>query len=169
MLAADHPLDLGMKDRRVEETLRDLVVEQTVSVERERRVVPYRIIDVQPDEPAEQQVVVELLHEQPLAANAVDHLQQRSPEQSFGRDRGSTDLRVARLEHRVEVPEQPVDELAQGPDRVVLGHPVLDRDLSKHSKLLHVRTAHRRIRSKSISSDHRTMRNFVRQTFSTGC
>ncbi len=39
--------------------------------------MPNRIIRVEADEPAEQQVVVELLDQHPLRANTVDRLQQQ--------------------------------------------------------------------------------------------
>ena len=52
------------------------VREQPVAMLGKRRGMPDRVIHIQPDEPPEQQVVVELFHEQPLAPHRVEHLQQ---------------------------------------------------------------------------------------------
>jgi hypothetical protein len=47
---------------RRQELGRDVALEQAVAVGRERGRVPHRIVDPQPHEPTEQQVVVQLLH-----------------------------------------------------------------------------------------------------------
>ena len=46
----------------------------------------------QADQPAEQQVVAELLNQHPLGANAVDRLQQQGQQQLFWRNRGAAAL-----------------------------------------------------------------------------
>lgn len=50
------------------------------------RVVPNRILDRQAYEPLEQQVVRDLLDQLPLAADAVQHLQQHRPHQFLRHD-----------------------------------------------------------------------------------
>ena len=50
-------------------------------------MVPDGIVDAEPDEPAEQQVVVDLLHQLPLGAHRVERLQQRGAQQTLRRDR----------------------------------------------------------------------------------
>lgn len=45
--------------------------------------MPDRLIGGKAHEPAEQQVVLELLHEHPLAADGIQHLQQQRPQQPF--------------------------------------------------------------------------------------
>ena len=49
---------------------------------REGRMVPDAIVDPEPHEPAKQNAVVDLFHQQPLAANRVERLQQERPQQS---------------------------------------------------------------------------------------
>ena len=62
-------------------------VQQPVAILREHRRRPDRLVHRQADEPAEQKVVVELLHQQPLAANRVEDLQQQRPQQPLRRNR----------------------------------------------------------------------------------
>jgi sulfur carrier protein ThiS len=51
-------------------------IEQTVAVLGEGRVIPHGIVDSKPDEPAEQQIVADLLHQLPLGTHRVERLQQ---------------------------------------------------------------------------------------------
>src|SRR5712692_2305281 len=55
--------------------------QQTLPVLRERGGVPDTIVHPQAHEPSKQEVVFQLLHQQPLAADAIEVLKQRSPEQ----------------------------------------------------------------------------------------
>ena len=73
---------------------RTSAVQQPVPILGEHRRVPDRVIHVQADKPAEQQVVVQLLHQHPLAANRVQHLQQQGPQQLLRRNRRPPDRRV---------------------------------------------------------------------------
>ena len=68
----------------LEEALHERFVEQTHSIEREGRVIPFGIVHIESPGPAEQQVVVELFLQQPIAARVVDHLQQRSASKAVG-------------------------------------------------------------------------------------
>jgi hypothetical protein len=63
-----------------EKLLRQILVQQPVAILAEHRVIPHRVVDLQTDKPAEQQVVVELFHQQPLAAHRIKHLQQQRPQ-----------------------------------------------------------------------------------------
>ena len=64
------------------------------------RRVEARLDHVHVEEPAEQQVVVELLAEQPLASHGVQRHQQRRLQQPLGRDRRPPHAAVHRVEHR---------------------------------------------------------------------
>ena len=55
VLRRQQPLDLGLGQDGRQELGGDLAFEQTVAVLREHRVIPRRIIDPEPNEPAEQQ------------------------------------------------------------------------------------------------------------------
>ena len=58
-----------------------------IAILREHRHVPDSIVHLEPHEPTEQQVVLELLHQHPLAANRVEHLKQQGPQQLLRRHR----------------------------------------------------------------------------------
>ena len=49
--------------------------------------VPHLIVHIQTHEPTEQQVVLQLLHQQPLAAHPIEKLQQQRSQQLLRRDR----------------------------------------------------------------------------------
>ncbi len=63
------------------ERFHDFVLEQSVAVLREDGVVPHHVLHCQSDKPAEEQVVLHLLHQHALAAHRVEHLQQQSTHQ----------------------------------------------------------------------------------------
>ena len=57
-----------------EERLGHFLIQQPIPILAVHGRVPHPVIDLQAYEPAEQQVVIELLHEQVLAADRVEHL-----------------------------------------------------------------------------------------------
>jgi hypothetical protein len=67
----------GLREHGLEEGFGHLTVEQALPILREHADVPDAIVHVQADEPSVEQVVVELLHELPLAADAVQDLEQQ--------------------------------------------------------------------------------------------
>ena len=76
-----------MSQHRRHELRCNLRIEQPISVLREHGHVPHRIIDPEPHEPAEQQIIVELLHQLPLGAHREERLQQRGAQELLRRDR----------------------------------------------------------------------------------
>ncbi|MNT01458.1 hypothetical protein D3C72_1359240 [compost metagenome] len=91
--------------------------DQPFAVLGEDRGHPNWVVHRQPDEPAKQQVVLRLLHELALGANAVEHLQQHGPQQLLRRDAGPATLDIGLVHLR----EQPVHLhqrlVGQGADR----------------------------------------------------
>jgi len=63
------------QDRR-HELGRDIAFEQSVPVLGEHRVVPDRIVDAKPDEPAVQQVELQPFHQPAFRADCAERLQQ---------------------------------------------------------------------------------------------
>ena len=88
----------------VKELGRDIAVEQPVAVLAEHGRIPHRIVRRQPDEPAEQQVVVELLHQLPFRAHRVERLQQQRSQQPLRRDRRPAFARIQLVERPRQVP-----------------------------------------------------------------
>lgn len=77
MLRAQQRLDLRRRQQEFEEVGHEPLVEQPVLVFGECGRVPAGIVGVENDKPAEQQVVVQLLDQHPLRADALDRLQQQ--------------------------------------------------------------------------------------------
>src|ERR1700730_16494326 len=77
MLVREEALDTRLSEHRVEKALRYLGHQQTLAVLGEDGHVPHRIVDVEPHKPAKQEVVIELLHQKPLAAQRVKYLQEQ--------------------------------------------------------------------------------------------
>jgi hypothetical protein len=106
---------LGPLDHAAEKAPGDLLIEQPVAILREHRWRPHGLVHRQANEPPKQQVVIELLHQQSLAANRVEDLQQlrlsrrsggidgrpiaayrRSNSRDMSRSTSSTKARIAR-------------------------------------------------------------------------
>ena len=71
---------------------------QPLAVLGEHGHIPNAVIHVQAHEPAEQQVIVQLFHQQPFAAHRVQRLQQERSQQLFRRDRRPPGFRVQLME-----------------------------------------------------------------------
>ena len=116
-------LDLGLRQHRAQKLGRDLALEQPVAVLGEHGHVPHRVVDAQPDEPAEQEVVVQLLHELPLGADRVERLQQQGPQQLLRRDRGPPVQRVELLELARQRRQRGIGDRQDRPQRMPRRHP----------------------------------------------
>src|SRR3954467_12686014 len=98
VLAREPPLDLRASQDRAEEAMRYVALQQPVAVLGEYRHVPNRRLDRQADEPTEEDVVGQLLHQLPLRADREERLKQQGPQQLLGRDRGPSGQRVELIE-----------------------------------------------------------------------
>ena len=142
VLVRQQRLDLGLGQHRAQELGRDLALEQPVAVLGEHRHVPDRIVDAEPDEPAEQQVVVELLHQLPLRAHRVERLQQQRPQQLLRRDRGPAVQRVELLELRRQRRQRGIDDRQDRPQRMIRRHPALAAHIAEQPFRPPIRPAH---------------------------
>jgi hypothetical protein len=133
---------LGLPEHRLEEALSDVACHEPLPILRKHGHVPRRGIELEAHEPAEQQVVIQLLHELALAADRVEHLEQERPEQLLGRDRGPAPLGVQRIEAARERAERPVHELADRAQRMIPGDAGLSREVAEQAALLPVLTTH---------------------------
>lgn len=109
--------------------------QQPVAVLAKHRRDPDGIVDPEAHKPAEQQVVIHLLHELPLGPDRVEDLQQAGTDQPFGRDRGAALTRV-----------EPVEVGIQGAQRVVDDGPDLAKRVSRRNALLEIEVAEQRAR-----------------------
>ena len=83
-------MGLGLHQDLLKERRGHLARQQTVPVFREDRHIPDRRIQIEADKPAEQQVVLQLLHQEPFTAETVENLQQQASQELLRRNRGST-------------------------------------------------------------------------------
>src|SRR5437764_5568890 len=79
----------GMQERRG-----DVALQQPITILAERRRRPDRIVHPEVNEPAKQYAVVDLLHQQPLAADRVEILEQQRTEELLRRNRRAPDVGI---------------------------------------------------------------------------
>src|SRR5207249_8741790 len=65
---------------------RDIAPQEAIAVLAEDGCIPYGVIRRKTHKPAEQKIIVELLHQQPLGAHAIESLEKQSAQKPFGRD-----------------------------------------------------------------------------------
>ncbi len=88
----------------------NVVLEQALAIARERARVERRLVGAHVEEPAEQQVVVELLAELPVASHRVQGHQDLCLQQPLRWDRRPPDAAVHRIERRGQPSQDLVDE-----------------------------------------------------------
>ena len=75
-----------LQKHRLEKGLSDVALQQPLPVLAEYGGDPDGFVHVQAHEPSEQQVILQLFHQQPFTANRVQHLQQQRPQQLLRRN-----------------------------------------------------------------------------------
>ncbi len=98
--------------------------------------------DLEADKPAEEEVVVQLLHEEPLTPDRVEDLELEGPEELLRGDGGAARVRVQLGELRRQPLEDRLGHGPDGPEGVVPGHPPLRGEVAEHRRLLVVRPSH---------------------------
>src|SRR5712691_9517179 len=99
-----------------EERSRNLLVQKPVTILQEHGMVPNLASNRQPDEPAEQEVVVQLLDQHPLRANRVKHqflkpTRTVARTKSKGNDQGSSSFELLISAIRAELAPRDSTEL----------------------------------------------------------
>src|SRR5436190_3168292 len=120
----------------------DVAAQQPLTVLRKGGRIPHPIIHVQTHEPAKQHVVIKFFHQQAFAAYAVEHLQQQRSQQLLWRNRWSTHPRVKFIELWRQLREHCIRKLAYRSQRMVRRYALLWRQVTKHSGLLKIVSAH---------------------------
>jgi hypothetical protein len=123
------------------EPLRHLARQQPVAVLRECRGFPYRVLNAQPDKPAEQQIVINPLDELPLRADRIEGLRQQRPHQPLRRDRAAPDRRIELSEFASR--HRRVRGLANHPQRMIRPNPILQVYVPEKAAANLVVAAHR--------------------------
>jgi hypothetical protein len=124
------------------ELLKHLALSQPLAVLGERGRVPDRVIGRQPNEPAEQQVVVQLLDQLPLGADAVEHLQQQGAQQLLRRNRWTAFTRIQPAEALAQPFQHVANQVAHLAQRMLGRHARLRRNVREQGALITKFAAH---------------------------
>jgi hypothetical protein len=100
------------------------------------------LYDLQSDKPTKQHAVIDLFHQQALATNRVQHLQQLRSQQLFRRNRRTPDPGIHRVKPSRQLLEHFVHHGPDGAQRMILPHPLLRRQITEDMILLLIRSAH---------------------------
>jgi hypothetical protein len=98
VLAREQRTHLGPGQHSGQEARGDLARQQPVAVLGEGGGVPDRDVHAEPDEPAEQQVEVDPLHQLSLRADGIEGLQQQGAQQTLRRDQIPPTRRIEHVE-----------------------------------------------------------------------
>lgn len=150
----------GQRLDALEEQPRYILVEQAVTVLAEGRVIPHALVHRQADEPAKQQVEINLLDQLPLGANGVNHLQQRGAQQPLRRNRGPSQGGVQPVEVPIHRSQNGIDQASQGTQRVIVRDALLQRRITEQLVLFEVESTHRL----GLASAEEDGRHFARAT-----
>src|SRR6202453_523636 len=129
-------------DNRKQQLLGYFALNQTLPVLGKHRHIPNRGVDVQTHEPAEQQVIVQLLNQLPLRAHRIEGLQKLRTDQLLRRNRRTADACVQALELRVQLMQCLIGHLTNGPQWMILRNPIFKADIAEYRFLLMVVSAH---------------------------
>jgi alkylation response protein AidB-like acyl-CoA dehydrogenase len=97
-----------------------------------------------------------------LAADAVEHLQQHGAQQALGGDRGAAGLRIQIAEAAAHAPQHRAHQRVDAPQRMIAGHPLLQRSIAEHLPLLLVVSSHTR----SVCQVRLSITRFFQRPFS---
>ena len=125
-----------------EEPVGDVVVQQPVTVLRERRRIKGPVIDRETEEPLEQQVVVQSLTELSLGTDRVQRHQHRCFQQLLGWHRRPTAAGVHRFELVFELGEYEIDNLTDPTDRMPGRDQILRTQRRQHRQLPNLFATH---------------------------
>src|SRR5215469_14727508 len=106
-------------------------------------VASHTAVQRQPDKPAVQQIVVELLHQLQLRAHRIKGLQQQRAKQSLRRNRRPAELGVELLEFRRQSRQRLVHDPPDRPQWMILWDSRLAAHIAEQCVALRIPTAHR--------------------------
>jgi hypothetical protein len=102
---------------------RDIASQQAIAVLAEDGCIPYRIIRRKTHKPAEQKIIVELLHKQPFGAHTIESLEKQSAQKPLGRDARPTVPPVKLRERPRLTGEHLINKRADRTQRVIQRNP----------------------------------------------
>src|SRR3984957_20327598 len=142
VVRAQKALHAWLDQNGVQKFRGDRPFEKTVAVLRKYRMIPRRLIDADPDEPAEQKIELQPLHQLALRPDRIKPLQQHPPPQLFRRNRGAPDRRIQRRKLVLQRRQSLVHNHADRAKRVILSDPRLEVDIAEKRSRPLVPTPH---------------------------
>src|SRR6201988_4418289 len=143
MLAGEQFSHLRQIEHAGKELGGDIPVEQPVPVLAKYRRIPDRLVRRKPDEPAEEQIEVELLHQLPFRAHRIERLQQQRPQQPLRRDRWPAVTSIEFVERRRQISQRRVHQRADLAQRMTAWNSILQTQIAEHAFRRSVVAAHR--------------------------
>jgi hypothetical protein len=143
MIRAQEPLHARLRQNRAQQLGGDVALQKPIAVLGERRVVPCHIVHADPDEPAEQQVELQPVHQLALRANRIKGLQQHRPQQFLRRNRGATHRRIQNRKIARQTRQGLIHDGADRPKRMVLAHAIFKIDVTEQRPRPLVPASHR--------------------------
>ena len=110
MFVAHKPL--GLLVHFGKEPLRHIGSQQPVAVLGKHCMIPDRVVHAKAHKPPEQEVIVDLLDQQPLRTYGVKHLQQQRSQNVLRRNRWTAGVRIQRIELRAQRLQYRIRQLA---------------------------------------------------------
>ena len=121
----------------------NIAVEQPIPVLAEHGRIPHRIVGREPDEPAEQQIIVELLHQLQFRTHRVERLKQQRAQQPFRRDRRSAIPGIELGECPRQFSKRCIDKLANHSQRMVRWNTLVQPNIAEQNLGAIILAAHR--------------------------
>jgi hypothetical protein len=131
MVRAQKPLHARLRQDRAQELRGDIALKQPVAVLGEHRMVPRRIVDAEADEPAEQQIELQSLHQLPLRTDRIERLQQHRSQRFLRRDRRPPNRRIKRRKIARQRRQRFVHNRADRAQRMALANPSFKIDITE--------------------------------------
>src|ERR1700687_5998209 len=139
-----HPLEKG---------LGDFLVQQTLPILAEHRVIPDRLVHLHPHKPPEQQVVLELLDQHSLTAHRIEGLQQQRPKQSLRGNGWAPDVGVQLRKLRRHLLQNIIHHFADRSQGMIGRNSLFGGNVAEHSCLLVIVAAHSLVSLTFLHSD----------------
>ena len=169
VLVRQQPANPRAVQNRLKKARRHIPRNQTVAVLRIGRRVPHRRVHRQTDEPAEQKVVVQLLHQLALRTDGVEGLMQKRPQQLLRRDRGPPRRRIQKREIRRQRRQGFVNQNPDRPQRMIRRNPNLKIHVAEQTVAPLVLAPHYNLQQKSTPEQGITIPESAPAGFSAAC
>jgi len=142
VLIAEQRIDIWSAHQFLQKAAHGLVIEEPLAVVRKGGGVPNWIVRPQANNPAVQQVVVELLEQKPFGANPVERLQERGQQESLWRHRGPAFCGVERAKGGIEPIKGRIRQFSDPPQRITGRDSLLDRHVGEQGAAALQLTSH---------------------------